>query len=529
MIVRPNFLTALAVIGLSIPLTSTDATADAVEQHIREMLDKAWGDKAAELTVAQELFEQASKLHPDDPRLHHAYGLVLLKHHRYGDAQKQFEAAAKQGASPYLPAWRLLIQLRVMRGEHEAALAELDGWAQAVAALKPGTPEERLQQEYVAWTGRIMGYLEKPAASKRIEVRRRELDAKISSVLDVEHRQLYADNKADVLKQYDEIIGLRDQRRAVAKKQEEKEKAERKAEIATETTQLAGEQDKLEMTAAQWQDWIDRQLAECDRQLSSLERDFNRLENRARPLAFSIADLEQEIDDLRVQRDRALRDDEPRTTPRIRSSDKKPDVKPASAATPKTTESKTPPKPTEPKPGDPKPKEKPKVKSDDKPKTKTTPGSSDPDKPRAGSDAKALAVIMAVALAAAPAHDPELAASYQRSIDRLTFEVSILRREYAELDQEAAEVKAAARAVLGQRQVAIAQYQRATGQLVKKSESLKAWEKRLAAEAKSAAEPATGKTARDRAIGTTAASLSTYVPMNLDHEKQRLLESLGKP
>ncbi|MBI3466323.1 MAG: hypothetical protein HY000_25205 [Planctomycetes bacterium] len=511
---RSLFLTALAVLALALAIGSLSrgfaAGSDTFDQKIRDLLEKAWGERPAELPIAQDLFEAAQDLQPDDPRASHAYGLVLWKHHRYSDAQNQFETAVKQGTSPYLPAWHLLIHLRVLRGDHDEALADLAAWVRAVVGLKPDSPEGKLKDDYIAWTGRVVGYLEKPASSKRINAQAKELDAEIVALLSTEQQELYSSKKAEVLGQYDQITALRDQTRAEAKKQEEKKKQERKAEIAKKRSQLADEQDKLEMSAEEWETWIDRQLTNFDGQLGRYESDYARLVLAAQSITRSMAERNRDLFELRARQDQALRDERPSTTP----SAKSPDMRPPA---PKAPESK----PTQPKPGEPKAKDK--AKPEEKPKN--TPASSNPEKAKGSIESRPPATTREVATTRND--NRRSAALYQGSIDRLTRELEILRREYAALDQDAADVKAAVRRVLVQRQAAIARYEKATGQLVKKSDALRVWEGRLAGEAKAASEPATGKSAGDRAMGTTASSLTTYVPSNLDSEKQRLLDSLA--
>jgi hypothetical protein len=84
-----------------------------------------------------------------------------------------------------------------------------------------------------------------------------------------------------------------------------------------------------------------------------------------------------------------------------------------------------------------------------------------------------------------------------------------------------------ATAVLAQRQALIQDYERATGQLVKQDESLRKWNDRLSKQKTALEEVPTGQTAATQAIDQKRKSIGTYLPVDWEAIRQRLLTEYG--
>ena len=127
------------------------------------------------------------------------------------------------------------------------------------------------------------------------------------------------------------------------------------------------------------------------------------------------------------------------------------------------------------------------------------------------------------------AKDSNAVAYYQSQIDQKSRERQSLLRQKVPLDSQVSTLQTNAAAVRQSRQGAINQYQSATGQLYKENATLAAREKTLTREQKDASKPITGNTTQVRVLGKTATALRTYIDLNLDAEKQRVLNSFVKP
>lgn len=83
--------------------------------------------------------------------------------------------------------------------------------------------------------------------------------------------------------------------------------------------------------------------------------------------------------------------------------------------------------------------------------------------------------------------------------------------------------------VLDQRAAAVRRYELATGQIVKQNESLKKWNDRLKKEAQRVAESPVGKSTKLSTLESRLRAFGTYVELDLETEKERLLASFAAP
>ncbi len=439
------------------------------EASVRELLDKPWtagrpGLKLAELSVAN-----ASKANGDDPRLPFAYGLVLLKNYQYDEALKQFEASSKMASPTYLPGARATVWLRCLRGDANSAMLGAAALAKHMKELDAEKLPDAARREFVAWLGRFMGFLEGPGKSRDVELQRDRIEAEIRATLGEADVAVYKLAKAEVLDSYAERLGTRDQTRDTVKKGQEKKAKDDLARIDDEKAKLAEDQQQMNRTAAQWDEWLRQQLTTYDSQLAALELEYNRVDAQARTLVFNLNAVNQEVENLVALRNQAQAAEREAATPKS-PSPANDDSK--TGGTNKTAKS-TPPTTTQ------------------------SPGRS--------------------------------SFFYQSLIDQGSNERFLLQREYAVLDTQAATIKNRAATVVQNRQTAINRYQTASGKLHKENQSLTTRFKVLGRQQLEAVKPAKGNSPQVRAQTRDTASLKSYVDFSLDLERQRLLDSLARP
>jgi hypothetical protein len=116
----------------------------------------------------------------------------------------------------------------------------------------------------------------------------------------------------------------------------------------------------------------------------------------------------------------------------------------------------------------------------------------------------------------------------QRLIDQKNREKQVLQAEYDRLDARARDVQRQGSAAIAKRQAAIRQYQSEGGKLSQETKAISAKEGFLKRELQKTAKPASGNTSQVRALGQAATALRTYVDLNLEAEKQRLLDSFAR-
>ena len=106
--------------------------------------------------------------------------------------------------------------------------------------------------------------------------------------------------------------------------------------------------------------------------------------------------------------------------------------------------------------------------------------------------------------------------------------MSTLRQQYSRFATLIDQVRRQAIAVFGNRKKAIAEFEKATGQLVKQNASLRKWELRLKAEEGRNNEKSKKGPQSARLRRTRLGSLGTYIPLDLESERNRILDSIPK-
>lgn len=105
-----------------------------------------------------------------------------------------------------------------------------------------------------------------------------------------------------------------------------------------------------------------------------------------------------------------------------------------------------------------------------------------------------------------------------------------LLKAQVELDQTmvaAMGVSQKAQILIDQRNTTVRQFERATGQLVEQDAALNKWQDRLKKDGEKLKKPSTGKTASVASKVQQARSFRTYVDLDLNLERDRLLETCG--
>jgi hypothetical protein len=110
-----------------------------------------------------------------------------------------------------------------------------------------------------------------------------------------------------------------------------------------------------------------------------------------------------------------------------------------------------------------------------------------------------------------------------RARERLRYQFELDR-----LDVQLREIQRQGTWLVNRRQSLIHDYQTTSGKLYKERESIVAKERFLERKKHEADKPATGSTTQVKALGQTAKAFRTYVDLNLDLEKQRLLSSFDE-
>ena len=283
--------------------TSADAAILAqFEKLIREMLELGWTAKASGLKQAEEKLNAVVELCPEDPRATFAYGLVLLKHSQYDQAIKRFDSIGEMAKPPYLPAFRGTIWIRILRKDYEPAVLDLVNLTRAWQAIELGPLPEWVQDDYVAWTGRMVGFLDGPVDNRSVDALLEKCVAEIGGLLSRPQLDLFKAARNDVLDEFAAKANAQDQARLEAKRQQEKAAEETKARLTEEASATKTEKKQVEKSAEELEKSLKAEVAAIDNQFNGLAREYDRLDLRARNVSNYIRAIDQEIATLINQR-----------------------------------------------------------------------------------------------------------------------------------------------------------------------------------------------------------------------------------
>jgi hypothetical protein len=290
----------------------------AIETYLKNTLDDFWTAKKG-LDQAAAMSGESEWQSIADPRLHYAYGLLLLKSNKYDEALKQFASVE----AAYLPAMRARIWLNVLREKYESALADLPALLRAVQ--KASAAESQLSKRddaeashlfddaYIPWVGEIFGFISGPGNSKVSDAKRKSLSAlckttesEISKVLDDRQRQLFDTGKHDTLDAYAEMTGAQQTARDEGIEKQKQDQAEAKERLDDTKSKLDEEKRQLETKSANADQQHRNDLAAIDSQIAAIDQKKKPLEARGRQLMQQISTMDQEINNLNARRDQAL-------------------------------------------------------------------------------------------------------------------------------------------------------------------------------------------------------------------------------
>ncbi|MEI8372859.1 MAG: hypothetical protein WCJ35_08500 [Planctomycetota bacterium] len=275
----PAFLGALAFLLLSSVnrISSPGNHAGATEPEVEKMgdlLDEGLKPGDEPLETARRLYATI-KVADAGPRLHHAWGLVCLKHAEDKEALEQFRLAAKSRKMLWPPAWEALIRAQVANQEYPAALEDLVRLAERLDEPESRQADESMRRSSAAWMGRMIAYLQQlldpPQALPEPVVK---YDARIVVILDDQLLAAYGEGKRQLLQYRGAVTGQHPQPPGLGKT-EPKTQQQRETERAARAEAIASEKNhKAQGVKGSRDEAFQRRLATFDVQLLNLANQY---------------------------------------------------------------------------------------------------------------------------------------------------------------------------------------------------------------------------------------------------------------
>lgn len=257
---------------------------------VREMLDKGLG-KSPNRDHARVSYEKALAICPSDPRLYYGYALVLHTVQRE-EARKQLLTAMKQGAHPYPPAWRLLIDMELKKGIDDRLIAGLPRFAQRLEESQEPWPDAAAKTEFALFLGRVVGYCQGPGgARKRFEKELATADESILGVLHDINRKAYELGKFDIASQMESS-----EQNPKPSTENEKSADEDDRKLESEKQELKDNEQKLQRKKEEYDEKWNKMKVEFQRDITALEVDYKLHMENANAIQRGMAEITNSIE-----------------------------------------------------------------------------------------------------------------------------------------------------------------------------------------------------------------------------------------
>ena len=283
----------LTVIVASI-LASTVRPEVVANDQIAGLLELGWDRSPKAGAAAVEFFSQIQDAGAHDPRLLYAHSLVLIRHRKYDEAANLLDEIVSREPEN-LPAHRARIWIAMLTKNYNQALAQMESLSRQFPEHDLAGDQEEPYRQSAAFLGRLIGYLEGPAASSVAEHIREDHRQTIIDRLSTGRRQVFDDAVQQVLDRFAEIDLLRDQRRDDARLEQEEIRQRELKRLSDQKEDLEKQQASLDKAANRLEQEFSQRVGQVNRQLQPINTSLSRLQNRAAALNRQLASLQAEI------------------------------------------------------------------------------------------------------------------------------------------------------------------------------------------------------------------------------------------
>jgi hypothetical protein len=286
-------LLLLAALAAVCPPANSRADVDAFVE-VSSLLEAGWRPSSKGLAAAEELYRKLRGDGRSDPRLAYAFALVQMRNHKYDEARSLLDvvlAADKNNVAVR----RAKVWVLVITQKYTAALVELETLIKQVAAAPGGDDPEADAIRLIEFAGRVMGFIDGPAAQALSEHVRANYRKRLVAPLSATQRKFFEEGYSAVQRRFAELNLDRQQTRADAKADEERRQQRILQEVERDRAALAQETSKLQEQAEKASAEVKQQLANLDAQLRPLAARQIRLEAQAAAIVREMAGLEVEI------------------------------------------------------------------------------------------------------------------------------------------------------------------------------------------------------------------------------------------
>ncbi|EAQ77770.1 hypothetical protein [Blastopirellula marina] len=271
-------------VGILLSILAISTNAKAASSGVTQVLEEGWAIGPDSLATARQAHAAFVGSTADQAALDTAFGLVLIKHHKYEEATALFESLTTSREENQV-AWRALIWLEVLQKKPELALMKVDHMTNSIPPDEADDESEEETRATARFLGRIFAYLDGPAEADVSQGVRKLVRRKVDRLMVGARAADFKTNYDEVLREFEKLTDKGDQARDQAVEDQTMAKEQEKQS-------LADLRKRLEIDQAETQDRLDTLRSELTKELD----EFNRMEA---PLNDAISRLEVQLSIVR--------------------------------------------------------------------------------------------------------------------------------------------------------------------------------------------------------------------------------------
>jgi hypothetical protein len=272
--------------------------------QVSALFQAGWKPSSKGLEQSQALYRELRRNDQVDPRVSYAFALVQMRNLKYDEARRLLDEvlAARPGD---MAARRTKVWVLTITQGYAAALVEMEKLAKNIAAENRAVEKQSTQQSPPApeanessaaeFLGRVMGFIDGPAARGVAEHVRADYRKRLVATLSTADRQLFEQAYNTVQKRFAELSLDREQTQADAKADQQKRQEQVQKELERDRAAVAQQKSSLQARSEKLADNVKQEVADLDGQARPLVTRQTRLEAQGAAITREMAGLEVEI------------------------------------------------------------------------------------------------------------------------------------------------------------------------------------------------------------------------------------------
>jgi len=297
-----------AVLGLFVCCAGSssfvaNALADETEARdaIVKLLEVGWKTTPQARIATNAQYVEVLKIAPADPRATRAAALVLMQQRRYDDAPRQIDAILEREPAD-VAMWRAKAWVSTILKNYPQTLLAADKLSQLLPEeMEVSTESEIAAREYVAFLGRIFGFLSGPLVETANQELRKAAEKKVLARLSASRQTTFEEARDGVLQKFLEMTDAKNEKKEQVKVAAEAEKEKTLQDVAGVREKNAKRLEDLKYQRDKVRSELNAELNEIMKADQPLVSELSRLNANASSIQQTLFRYDNEIGILQSQ------------------------------------------------------------------------------------------------------------------------------------------------------------------------------------------------------------------------------------